>query len=126
MGERTSGAEPKPSWLARIALDRPEARAWAMYDWANSAFWTTVVTAVFPIYFLKLASELEGSEAQERYSHATTIALLVSALCAPVLGTLADFRAMKKKMLAAFALLAVGATAALYFAMPGDWEYSLW
>ena len=97
-----------------------------MYDWANSAFWTTVVTAVFPIYFLKLAGSLEGSRARERFSQATTLALVVSALIAPVLGTLADFRALKKAMLAAFALLAIMGTAALYFALPGDWEYALW
>ena len=41
--------------LRRLALDRPESRAWAMYDWANSAFMLTVVTTVFPIYFLQLA-----------------------------------------------------------------------
>ena len=41
-----------PSFLERVGLHRPELRAWAMYDWANSAFMTTVVTAVFPIYFV--------------------------------------------------------------------------
>jgi hypothetical protein len=126
MGAGAPGSEPRTGWLERFALDRPEARAWAMYDWANSAFWTTVVTAVFPIYFLKLAGSLEGSRAQERFSQATTLALVVSALIAPVLGTLADFRALKKAMLAAVALLAIMGTAALYFALPGDWEYALW
>ena len=35
---------------------RPELRAWAMYDWANSAFWTTVITAVFPPFFSDYAA----------------------------------------------------------------------
>ena len=39
----------KPSLLARLGLDRPELRAWAMYDWAASAMQTTVMVAVFPI-----------------------------------------------------------------------------
>jgi UMF1 family MFS transporter len=113
------------AWLRPLALDRPEPRAWAVYDWANSAFMTTVVTAVFPIYFLEIASELGADAAQERYSQATTAALAVSALIAPVLGTLADFRALKKRLLAAFASLGVLATAALFFALPGDWGYAL-
>ena len=38
-------------WLKRLGLDRPELRAWAMYDWANSAMACTIITAVFPIYY---------------------------------------------------------------------------
>ncbi len=56
------------SWLQRLALDRKEARAWAMYDWANSAFMLTVVATVFPIYFLRLADgHLASDIAQQRY-----------------------------------------------------------
>ena len=44
--------------LARVGLDRPELRAWAMYDWANSAFQTTVITAVFPRFFSDFAAAL--------------------------------------------------------------------
>ncbi len=46
---------PRPPFLARLGLDRPELRAWAMYDWAASAMQTTVMVAVFPIYFVKVA-----------------------------------------------------------------------
>jgi MFS transporter, UMF1 family len=42
--------------LARIGLGRPELRAWAMYDWANSAFWVTVIVAVFPPFFSEYAA----------------------------------------------------------------------
>lgn len=116
---------PKTRWLARLALERPEARAWALYDWANSAFMTTVVTAVFPIYFLEVARELGSETAQVRFSQATTAALILSALMAPLLGTLADFRALKKRFLAAFALLGILASGALFWALPGRWEFAL-
>src|SRR6185503_19270727 len=116
---------PRPGLLRRLALDRPEARAWALYDWANSAFWTTVVTAVFPVYFLELAAELGKERASERFTQATTLALLVSALIAPVLGSLADYRALKKTLLAAFAILGSLATCALFFALPGEWLFAL-
>lgn len=96
-----------------------------MYDWANSAFMTTVITAVFPVYFLQIAAGLGDELAQARYSQATTIALVVSALLAPILGTIADFRALKKRLLAIFALLGSLSTAALFFALPGDWLFAL-
>jgi UMF1 family MFS transporter len=108
-----------------MALDRPEARAWALYDWANSAFMTTVVTAVFPVYYLAIARELGGGEAQSRYSLATVIALVASAVIAPMLGTVADLRPLKKTLLAVFAGLGVSATGALFFALPGDWLFAL-
>ena len=38
-------------WLKKLGLDRPELRAWAMYDWANSAMVCVIITAVFPIYY---------------------------------------------------------------------------
>jgi len=116
---------PRPGWLTRLALERREARAWALYDWANSAFMTTVIAAVFPGYFLVVAAELGKEGAQVRYSQATTVALVVSALLAPLLGTVADFRALKKRLLALFALLGIAGSAALFWATPGRWEFAL-
>jgi UMF1 family MFS transporter len=112
-------------WLRRLALDRPEARAWAMYDWANSAFMTTVITAVFPVYFLVIAAELGETLAHERFTQATTAALVASAVMAPFLGAIADFRAIKKRLLVTFALIGSLSTAALFFALPGDWVFAL-
>ena len=42
--------------LDRVGLGRRDLRAWAMYDWANSAFQTTIIAAVFPIYYQKVAA----------------------------------------------------------------------
>jgi UMF1 family MFS transporter len=50
---------------------------------------------------------------------------VVGAAIAPFLGTLADFRALKKRFLALFAALGIASTAALFFALPGDWAYAL-
>ena len=112
-------------WLERSGLGRAEARAWALYDWANSAFMTTVITAVFPIYYLRLASALGSDAAQANFSLATTAALIASALMAPVLGAVADFRACKKLLLLLSATLGALATGALFFAYPGDWLFAL-
>src|SRR5690606_884599 len=44
------------SWAGRLGLGTPEVRAWALYDWANSAFITTIVAAIFPIYYNSVAA----------------------------------------------------------------------
>jgi UMF1 family MFS transporter len=113
--------------LDRLGLSRPELRAWAMYDWANSAFVTTVVTAVFPIYFVRVAEAggLEPAQATLRFTLATVLALAVVAVLAPPLGVLADRRPWKKPMLAIFAICGAGATAAMAGIGPGEWRLAL-
>ena len=113
------------SWLRRFALDRPEARAWALYDWANSAFWTTVITAVFPVYYGEIARDLPDEQSSFRFQLATTLALVAIALAAPILGTMADVRALKKRLFTLFVLLGSGATLGLYCVGPGDWLLGL-
>jgi UMF1 family MFS transporter len=117
---------PRRSLLDRLGLDRPDLRAWAMYDWANSAFMTTIIAAVFPVYFAEVAAKgLEPNDATFRFSIATTIALTIVALTAPPLGALADFAALKKKLLFAFQAVGVVATALMFFIGEGDWSLAL-
>ena len=102
--------------------DRPELRAWAMYDWANSAFQATIVTAIFPIYFSSVAAaDLTPSDATGHLAMATTIALSTVAVLSPVLGAVADYAAVKKKMLGYFLGIGVLATACMFFIERGDW-----
>ncbi len=112
--------------LARLGLDRRELRAWAAYDWANSAFITVVVSAVFPIFFVKVAgADLAETEASRRFTIATTIALALSAVLAPVLGAIADRAPVKKRFLLAFSALGVLATLAMTTIDRGDWLWAL-
>lgn len=96
--------------------------AWCMYDWANSAFATTILSAVFPIYYSTVAgSTLTGNRATVYYGYTASLALLLVALVAPVLGAMADHSRSKKKFLFAFAALGVVATGFLATAGKGDW-----
>ncbi len=111
--------------LERLGLGRPELRAWAMYDWANSAFMCTIVTAIFPIYFQRTAAAtLSETDALAMYGLANTIAIAVVAILNPVLGALADYLPVKKRMLAAFLALGVGSTAAMFFIDYGEWRFA--
>jgi UMF1 family MFS transporter len=111
--------------LHRLALDRRPTRAWVMYDWANSAFVTTVVAAVFPPWFVALAAGAHAdeplrAEATGRLSLATTAALAIIALASPLLGAIGDRAPIKKRMIAAFTALGALATAGLWFVGEGD------
>src|SRR4030095_5173080 len=111
------------SILANLGLRTREQRAWAMYDWANSAVQCTIITAVFPIYFASVAAaDLPPAVATERFATATTLALVVVAILAPVLGASADYAGAKKRLLAVFLGIGVTATAAMFFITRGEWQ----
>src|SRR6185503_20724860 len=108
------------TWLERLGLNRPELRAWAMYDWANSAFWATIIL-IFPFYNANVVHAGQPvTLANTRYATATAIGMTLIALISPVLGAIADYAAVKKKMLAAFLVLGIPATALLAVASTGD------
>jgi UMF1 family MFS transporter len=120
-----AGSGPRAGLLARIGLDRPELRAWALYDCANSAFWTTVIVAVFPPFFSDhAAAGLDPIDATTRFAWTTTIAVTAVAVMAPVLGAIADLRAMKKTLLAAFMAAGVAATILMATIDRGAWLYA--
>ena len=111
--------------LARLGLRTREQRAWAMYDWANSAMVTIVVTAVYPIFFSSYAaSGLPGEAATFRHGVATTIGLAIIAVLAPLLGAMADHTPMKKRMLGTFMGVGVTAVVLMFFIGQGNWLFA--
>jgi UMF1 family MFS transporter len=112
--------------LGRLGLDRPELRAWALYDWANSAFMTTIVAAVFPIYYASVAARgVDPGDATFWFSVATTFALTAVAIAAPVLGAVADTAAMKKPLLMVFQAIGVVSCLSMVFITEGRWQLAL-
>ncbi len=105
--------------------DRNNRRAiwgWALYDWANSAFATTVMAGFFPIFFKQYWSygaDINLSTA--RLGLGNALAGLLVALAAPVLGAMADRGRSRKLYLIRFALLGIGSTALLFFVERGQW-----
>lgn len=107
--------------LDRLGLNRRELRAWAMYDWANSAMVTTIVTAVFPIYFTRVAAaELPPAQATQRLADITTIGLGIIAVLSPILGTIADRAGVKKRLLGLSLGIGVAAVALMFLIQRGD------
>ena len=112
--------------LSRLGLDRPELRAWAMYDWAVSSVQTTIMVAVFPVYFGNVAKvSLPESRATQAIATANTIVAVVLAILSPVLGAVSDYVAAKKRMLAASMLVGAAAVAGMFFVHIGDYRLAL-
>jgi UMF1 family MFS transporter len=97
--------------------------AWAMYDWANSAFATTILAAVLPIYFSQVAGTTlpSAAVATAYWSFGLSISLLIIAVISPILGTISDIMRGKKRFLAIFAGIGILGTALLVFVGTGDW-----
>ena len=103
-----------------------QAWRWAFYDWANSAFATTVMAGFFPIFFKSYwANDLTDSESTFIIGSANSIVGLLIALSAPILGALADAGNSKKKLLLTFALLGIIATGYLFFVPESSWKFAI-
>ena len=99
---------------------------WAMYDWANSAFATTVMAGFFPIFFKQYWSiGVDVNQSTAMLGFGNSIASLLVALMAPLLGAIADRGSFKKKFMIFFAYLGVLMTAGLYLVGKGEWVLAI-
>ena len=98
-------------------------RAWVLYDWANSAFATTILAAVLPVYYSQVAGATLPSAAQATayWSAGLSLSLLITALISPILGTISDIMRGKKRFLSIFLAIGVVATGLLVLVNTGDW-----
>ena len=107
--------------LERLGLHRPEVRAWVWYDWAVSAMQTTIMAAVFPIFFVKVAGAgMSADAAQQKLALANTVSMLLVTVMSPLLGALADHSAAKKRFLLAFAVIGAVPCALMFWIGEGD------
>ncbi len=97
--------------------------SWVMYDWANSAFATTIMAGFFPVFFKQFWSAgADATVSTARLGLANSIAGVAVALAAPVLGAIADKGTAKKKFLLFFAFLGMVMTTALFLVQQGNWQ----
>jgi UMF1 family MFS transporter len=109
----------------KLNVSKPE-WGWAMYDWANSAYTTTVITALFPIFYKTYwtkAADVTTSTFQLGTAHA--VLNLILALFSPIMGAFADRGQGKKALLFLFTFIGVLATAALPMIEAGHWQAAL-
>ena len=100
--------------------------AWTVYDWANSAFSTTVMAGFFPIFFEKYWSNPDDViQSTYQLGWANSLASIVVAALAPFLGAIADRGSAKKKFLIFFCYMGVVMTGGLYMVGQGQWQMAV-
>jgi UMF1 family MFS transporter len=121
----TAISQPVPASFTGLddATYQRRKRAWAMYDWANSAFATTILAAILPAYYSRVAGANLPTEATATgyWSLSLAISLFIVAILSPILGTISDVVRGKKKFLSLFVGIGVVGTGLLVFVGTGDW-----
>ena len=121
----TLAGEAKKDTLASEAMKKPAALSWCLYDWANSAFATTIMAAVLPVYYGTVAgATLSGNRASSYWGYTNTVAMLIIASLSPILGAMGDAAGKRKSYLFRFALLGVLSTGLLICIGRGDWLWA--
>ncbi len=99
--------------------------SWAFYDWANSAFATTVIAGFFPLFFKQYwSSGFSSTQSTYVLGITNSLASFSLALLLPILGAIADAGGKRKRFLGFFTLVGAGASVALCFLGPGQWEWA--
>lgn len=107
-------------WLRRPVI------GWAMYDWANSAFSLTVVTAFVPVMLAEYWSQdVESTVTTFRLGIANSTGSAVVAVLSPLIGAIADRFGRRKGIVIIFAALGIVATGSLYFVAQGQWPIAV-
>ena len=97
-------------------------KSWILYDWANSVYATNIMAAIFPIYFTSVCGG-ENTAGMQWWGYGTSLATLIVAVLAPILGSLGDYKGMKKKFFTFFMLVGVFCT--LIMAIFDNWQILL-
>ncbi len=112
--------------LNKGLLGNRQIRSWALYDFANSAFATTVMAGFFPLFFKQYWSGgVDATVSTSRLGVASAAASALILILAPLLGALADAGSYRKRLLGFFALLGVLSTGSLFFIAQGEWLWAL-
>lgn len=106
-------------------LDLKKVISWSLYDWANSAFSTTVMAGFFPVFFKEYWSAgADVSLSTFQLGAANSSASAIIAVLAPMLGAIADRGGGKRKLLLLFCLMGIITTGSLYFVQRGEWHFA--
>jgi len=106
--------------------DKREIRGWMFYDFANSAFSTTVVTTFLGPYLTRIIESQVGNKgsftllgvpiaAESFFTYCVSLSVLLQVFILPILGAIADYSNLKKRMMLFFAVLGALCTIGLYF-----------
>jgi len=113
--------------LRAVNLPRRTVLAWALYDFANSAFSAIIVATIFPVYYTEVVVGNRDGRGDFWWGLASSVSMILVAMASPILGGFADHAGMRKTFLIGFTLASVAATALLATVGPGmlAWGFTL-
>src|SRR6266571_8301427 len=115
------GLAPEATKAAKRVLTRRPVFGWAMYDWANSSFATTVMAGFFPLFFKQFWNAgVPATESTFRLGLANGAASLLVALVAPLVGAIADKGSARVRLLGLYTVLGAATTAGMFLVSKGD------
>jgi UMF1 family MFS transporter len=118
----TEALAASPGRVRSVLLRKPVI-AWALCDWANSAFATTVMAGFFPLYFKQYWNAgVDATVSTFRLGLANGIASFIIAILAPLVGAIADKGGARIRLLALFTVLGAAMTVGMYWVAQGQWE----
>jgi UMF1 family MFS transporter len=109
----------------RSVVKRKPVIGWALYDWANSAFATTIMAGLFPVFYSAITQDLSTEDSQLWFNVTLAAASILIAVSAPILGAVADRGGARKKFLVFFASIGILMTAGLAWVHAGYWWMGL-
>jgi MFS transporter, UMF1 family len=100
-----------------------EENSWMFYDWANSAYSIIITTAVFPLFYKASAMKagVSASDSTAYLGYTIAVATFILAMLSPILGTIADYKGLKKRFFTFFFILGLISTATLAFIPSDQW-----
>ncbi|MGA1790520.1 MAG: MFS transporter [bacterium] len=102
--------------------DRKKIISWCMYDWANSAFATTMLAAVLPIFYSEIAAKgMSKTTATSYWGYTNTLAMIIIASSSPFLGAMGDYTSKRKRFLSFFITIGIIATGTMFLIKEGQW-----
>jgi MFS transporter, UMF1 family len=118
-----TAATAGPPAAKRRVLTRRPVFGWAMYDWANSSFATTVMAGFFPLFFKNFWNAgVPATESTFHLGMANGAAAFLVALMAPLVGAIADKGRARVRLLGLFTVLGAATTIGMFFVSKGDWQ----
>lgn len=102
-------------------------KSWVFYDWANSAYSLMITTSIFPLYFKAATNQagIDGATSTAYWGFANSLATLLISICAPILGTIADYQGFKKRFFTFFFSLGIVFTMMLAVVPNNQWAFLL-
>jgi UMF1 family MFS transporter len=106
-------------------VNKKQIISWCLFDFANSSYSAVIAAVIFPVYYANVVVGNEAGTGDLWWGRAISLSMLIVALSSPFLGGIADYAALRKRLLAVYTLTCVTSVAGFSFLRPGEISFGL-